>query len=111
VFEDLYDLVSRLWSWSWPCADGKVTEVLGERIGRNQDCARLAVAYEFWVSRDGPYTGECFWTPAVFEIKRVSAARKNVHRHQKVRVRYRPDDPSVNTLDGGVAALLRRNSP
>ena len=110
MFEDLYDAISRLWSWTWPCADGRVTEVLGEHIGRDQDRARLAVAYEFWVGRDGPYTGECFWTPLFSEIKRVAAARRKVHRRQKVRVRYRPDDPSVNTLDGGVAALLRRNS-
>ena len=111
MFEDLCDAVSRLWSWSWPCADGKITDVLGERIGKNQDRARLSVTYEFWVGSDGPYTGECFWKPVFFEIKRVAAARKSVHRNQRVHVRYRPDDPSVNTLDGGVAALLRRNSP
>lgn len=109
MFDDLYDLVSRLWCWSWPCADGKVTEVLGECFGRNRDHARLSVTYEFWVSDDGPYTGECFWTPVFFEIRRVAAARKKVHRNQKVRVRYRPDDPGVNALDGGVAGLLRRN--
>ena len=110
MFEDLLDAVSRLWSWSWPCADGRVTEVLGERIGRNQERARLAVAYEFWVGRDGPYTGESFWTPAFLEIKRVASARQKVHRNQKVRVRYRPDDPGVNAIDGGVAGLLTRNS-
>ena len=37
-------------------------------------------------------------------------ARKKVRRNQKVRVRYRPDDPSVNAIDGGVAGLLTRNS-
>lgn len=110
MFEDLYDAISRLWSWSWPFADGRVTEVLCERIGQNKDRARLSVTYEFWVGSDGPYTGECFWTPVFFEIKRVAAARKRVRRKQKVQVRYRLDDPSVNTLAGGVAALLRRNS-
>lgn len=63
MFGDLYDYIPRLWSWTWPVADGAVTAVLGEHFGRNGDRARLAVAYEFWAASDGPYTGECFWTP------------------------------------------------
>jgi hypothetical protein len=38
----------------------------------------------------------------------MSSARKKLHKRSPVRVRYRRDDPSVNTLDGGVARLLRR---
>jgi len=110
VFEDLYDSISFLWSRRWPVAEGIVTEVLGEHRGRNDDRARLAVSYEFWVGSDGPYTGESFWTPAYCEIRRVAAARKEVHRRQKVQVRYRPDDPSINTLDGGVVRLLKAQS-
>jgi hypothetical protein len=109
MFGDLYDEISRLWSWSWPCADGKITEVLGEKMQNDsKKRARLAVAYEFCVRADGPYTGECFWTPFVFSLSRVAKARRRVRRNQRVRVRYRPDDPSVNTLDGGVASLLKR---
>jgi hypothetical protein len=109
MFEDLYDSISRMWSWSWPSADGKVTEVLGEHITfRNgEKRARLAIAYEFSVGADGPYTGECFWTPVFFSIRRVAKARRKVRARKRVRVRYRSDDPSVNTLDGGVARLLK----
>jgi hypothetical protein len=107
MFDDLFDGLSLFWSGLWPVADGTITEVISERLGRNRDRARLAVAYEFSVGEDGPYTGECFWTPAICELKRVASARRRVHKRQRVRVRYRPDDPSVNTLDGGVARLLK----
>jgi hypothetical protein len=109
MFEDLYDGISRLWSWNWPRAEGKVTEVLAEHLESRsgEKTARLAVAYEFSVGTDGPYTGECFWSPAFCSIRRVAIARRRVRAHQRVRVRYRSDDPSVNTLDGGVAALLK----
>jgi hypothetical protein len=108
MFEDLYDRISMLWSPLWPVADGVVTEVISERLGRERERARLAVAYEFSVGSDGPYTGECFWTPAFFPLRRVSSARRKLHKRVRVRVRYRPDDPSVNTLDGGVASLLKK---
>jgi Protein of unknown function (DUF3592) len=107
MFEDLYDRVSVLWSRLWPVADGRVTEVISERLGRDRDRARLAVAYEFSVGSDGPYTGEGFWTPAFFPIRRVSSARRKLRKGTFVRVRYRPDDPSVNILDGGLAGLLK----
>jgi len=109
MFDDLYDGISRLWSWRWPCADGKITEVLGEHIEfrSGEKRARLAVAYEFSVGADGPYTGECFWSPILLSIRRVAQARRKIHRHQRVRVRYRGDDTSVNMLDGGVSTLLK----
>lgn len=110
MFEDLYDRISLLWSQPWPRADGAITEVISERLGRDRDRARLAVAYEFSIGTDGPYTGECFWAPAFCQPKRIASARRKLHRRQKVSVRYRPDDPSVNTLDGGVVALLRKSS-
>jgi hypothetical protein len=109
MFEDLYDRISVLWSRLWPVADGIVTEVISERLGRDGERARLAVAYEFSVESDGPYTGECFWTPAFFPLSRVSSARRRLRSRAPVRVRYRPDDPSVNTLDGGVARLLKKS--
>jgi len=101
MFEDLYDAVSFLWSWTWPTVDGNVTEVLVERIkhNRNPDTFRLSVTYEFSVGADGPYTGESFWAPAFCRNRRVTAARHKIHNHQRVLVRYRRDDPSVNNLD------------
>ena len=104
MFEELYDHVSRLWSWRWPLADGTVTEVLVERIrhNRGRDSFRLSVTYKFSVGDDGPYTGESFWTPAFCVNKRVVAARRKIRSGQPVRVRYRQDDPSINRLDHSV---------
>jgi hypothetical protein len=101
MFEDLYDGISLLFSWRWPVLPGEVTAVNLERIKhyRGWDTLRLAVAYKFSIGAEGPYTGESFWTPSFFINKRVTAARHKIHNHQQVLVRYRPDDPSVNTLD------------
>jgi hypothetical protein len=87
MLEDLYDRISMLWSRRWPVAEGKVTEVISDRLGTDRKRARLAVAYEFSIGSDGPYTGEGFWTPAFFPLRRVSSAR----------VRYRPDDPQFSS--------------
>jgi hypothetical protein len=106
MFGDLYDVLSMLWSWRWPVASGKVTAFDVER-NREKQTARLALAYEFSIGIDGPYTGECFWQPAFSSERRVAMARRILRLHQSVQVRYRPDDPSVNTLDGGVGKLLK----
>jgi len=102
-----------LWSWRWPVTEGEVTAADIERVRhyRGGDTARLAVAYEFSVGDDGPYTGECFWDPAFCSVKRVAAARWKVRIRHRLRVRYRHDDPSVNTLDGGVRRLLKTSAP
>lgn len=110
MFEDLYDKMSLLFSWRWPLAEGAVTAVDVER-NREKKTARLAVAYEFSVGEDGPYTGESFWTPAFAQERSVAAARRKLRPHQRVTVRYRPDDPSVNTLVGGVTKLLKSIPP
>ncbi len=106
MFEDLYDAVSRAWSWRWPLAEGEVTEVILERIrhrgNSNSDTVRLAIAYEFSVGSNGPYTGESFWRPLFPSMKRMQNAKRKFHRHQRVTVRYRSDDPSVNTMDGRI---------
>ena len=82
---------------------GEVTAVDVERIKNSRrEEFRLAVAYKFSIGNDGPYTGESFWQPAFFSKKRVLAARRSFRVHQQVVVRYRPDDPSVNKLDGRV---------
>lgn len=107
MFEDLYEEVSLLCSRFWTVADGVVTEVISERLGREQQRIRLAVAHEVSVGEDGPYTGESFWTPAFCQLRRVADARKRIRKRQRIRVRYRPSDPSVNTLAGGVPPLLK----
>lgn len=79
------------------------------RHDRNSDTARLAVAYEFSVGDDGPYTGECFWVPAFCSVSRIA---KPVIGGNFISVTpcgsaIAPAIPvSVNTLDGGVARLL-----
>jgi hypothetical protein len=105
MFESLYDEISRLWSWRWPVVEGTITAVDVEEVRRNQ--LRLAVAYMFSVGDDGPYTGESFWTPAFSITQRstIRAAKKAIRVGRSIRVRYRPDDPSVNTLEGGVRRL------
>jgi hypothetical protein len=104
MFGDLYDALSMLWSWSWPIATGEATVVEVERLrhSRGRDTLRLCVAYKFFVGSDGPYTGESFWAPAFFRNKRVSAGRHKMRSRQRVLVRYRTDDPSVNRLDPSV---------
>ena len=103
MFSDLFDAVSYLWSWRWPAADGEVTAVDIERVGEGRNKTfRLAVAYEFSLGADGPYTGESFWQPAFFAKRRVQNTARKFHRHQQVAIRYRADDPSINRLDRSV---------
>ena len=103
MFGDLYDALSYLWSWQWPVAQGEVTAIDVERIQRGRDTTfRLAIAYEFSLGTDGPYTGESFWRPAFFAKSRVQSTARKFHRRQPVTVRYRSDDPSVNRLDRSV---------
>jgi hypothetical protein len=101
MFEDIYDSISFLWSWRWPSTQGQVTSADIERIRRSRgvERIRLAIAYEFSVRDDGPYTGESFWEPLFFPRTRVAAAQHKFHLHRSVSVRYRADDPSVNRLD------------
>jgi Protein of unknown function (DUF3592) len=104
VLADLYDAISLLWSWRWPEIPGEITAVDVDRVQDSEgiETFRLAVAYKFSIGNDGPYTGESFWHPTVSSKKRVFSARDNVRVNQKVNVRYRPDDPSVNKLDRSV---------
>ena len=101
MFDDLYDAISIVWSCRWPTSKGEVTAVDIERLrhSRGGDTLRLAIAYKFSLGDDGPYTGESFWEPIFFARKRVFAVRHKVRVRQPVTVRYRRDDPSVNTLD------------
>ncbi len=102
MFEDLCDSISFLWAWRWPTVGGEITAVNVERIkqSRGGETLRLAIAYKFSVGEDGPYAGESFWEPLFFcKKRRILAARRRLRTRQHVLVRYRPDDPSVNTLD------------
>ena len=103
MFSELYDAVSYLWSWRWPEAMGEVTAVDVERIKSGGNIQlRLAVAYKFSINDDGPYTGESFWNLAFYVNRRVLAGKRKIRHGQKVTIRYRQDDPSVNRLDGRV---------
>ncbi len=108
MFEALRDELSLMFSWRWPTANGEVLLIESERIGRDRDELRLCVVYQFYVGDDGPYTGEAYWSPLRhyrgFEKFRIS--RRKLRKGTPVQVRYREDDPSVNTLDGGVGRYL-----
>lgn len=101
MFSEIYDALSKLWSWHWPTVEGEVTDACIERIGSNQDRTRLNVAYKFSIGDDGPYTGDATWQPlfSIGSAKTLAAARRKCHVGRKLPVRYRPDDPSVNTAD------------
>ena len=102
MFEDLYDALSRLWSFSWPATQAEVTDIELERIGNpDENRIRLCVCYKFWVGDDGPYSGEDFWKPAftIGQVKRLRDAKKKLNAKRMVSVRYRPADPSINRLD------------
>src|SRR6202035_3044291 len=95
MFSDLYDNISLLFSWRWPCAEGEITAV--RMLGGS---GRLRLEYRFLLG-DGSYIGEAgcpSWS--------VGTAAVNIHERfpigQAVTVRYRRDNPSVNTLDRGV---------
>jgi len=101
MFEDLYDAISVLWSKRWPSVESEITAADIERVpGRRKDRLRLAVAYKFFVGEDGPYTGVSFWDPPrSWSEQRTIAAKNRFQVGQQIRVRYRSDNPSVNTLD------------
>jgi hypothetical protein len=108
MFEDLYDAISFLWSNRWPSVKGEITAVEVERLtGRRKDRFRLAIAYKFFIGEDGPYTGVSFWDPPRSRAEESATAAKNkFHVGQQMPVRYRADDPSVNTLDRAAWAAL-----
>jgi hypothetical protein len=103
MFEDLFDELSKLWSWRWPMVEGKVVTVEIERLHEetSSEVARLCVVYSFCVGDDGPYGGEGFWKPpfTLTAAKRLNRARQKLRAGNAVLVRYRPDDPSINRLD------------
>jgi hypothetical protein len=85
MFGDLYDSISLLFSQRWPKAEATITAV---NRGINGE---LMVIYEFSVDGDGPYTGESASSDDTVFINTLIG--------QRVMVRYRKGDPSVNKLD------------
>ena len=83
MFKDLYDEISKLWSWRWPVALRQVVLVEIERVrhaNSSRDTLRLSVVYSFWVNDEGPYGGEGFWTPAFSfgAVKKLREARRKL---------------------------------
>jgi hypothetical protein len=58
----------------------------------------IVVVYEFSLNNDGPYTGSSS-SPGWFDPPEMTSISEKLRAGQPVAVRYRPDDPSVNTLD------------
>ena len=58
----------------------------------------LFISYEFSVGQDGPYTGESSWPsrPGDTDVTNLS---ERLRVGQPLTIHYRPDDPSVNTVD------------
>ena len=61
----------------------------------------VVVTYGFSLSDDGPYTGESY-APSWFGGTDVISISKKLAVGQKVMIRYRPDRPSLNTIDRSV---------
>jgi hypothetical protein len=100
VLEALYNAISKLFSWRWPTTEGEILQVDVETASRwRYSTLQLAVAYKFSVGDDGPYTGEYSWQPGDMANDQVVAAKERLQVGQAVTVCYRPDDPSVSTLD------------
>ena len=97
MFEDLFDSISKLFSWRWPTAEGVIIAIRTKLAGRGK--LRLAISYEFSVGTDGPYTGEDYCGTRFFPAATIAANKMLVGK--AVTVRYRPNDPSINTLDPG----------
>ncbi len=93
MFSETYDWLSKVFSWNWPTAEGEITAVrfLSPDEG-------LIIEYKFLVGDDGPYTGESRISSWSVHID-VMDIHKTLAIGTPITVHYRPDDPSVNTLD------------
>ena len=127
MFDALWEGLAKLSSWRWPVAQGQVVlaaiEIVpaGEGFSGSDGHCQLRVTYKFNINADGPYVGEACWTPtqpaqvswtAANDLEEDRAKLEPLTRQlppgYPVQVRYRPDDPRVNKLDGGVEKLLRK---
>ena len=96
MVEDFRDSVSLLLSRNWPTADGQITGVSAYPYDRGG--IQFALTYTFFVSDDGPYSGESH-SPGWFPGEKVVEINDKFRVGQKVTVRYRPDNPTINKLD------------
>ena len=89
MFEDLRDYFSKLCFWRLPTAEATVTRIEVDRV-----TGRVLIYYQFSLGDDGPYTGMHF-----AEGELPLPAVKSLNVGQAITVRYRRDDPSINTLN------------
>ena len=97
MFGELYENLSLLFYWRWPTVEGVITAA-DLIYGRYP---AIVIVYEFSVGEDGPYTGQSrspFW----FGSTNVNGINKQLAAGERVLVRYRPNQPSVNKLDSSV---------
>ena len=94
MLSDLYNYVSLLFSWRWPKAEGTITSAQIQRVRE----LRVVIEYKFNLGADGPYTGESSQRFLSMELDCVDITER-FRPGAPVTIRYRPDDPSVSTLD------------
>jgi len=102
MFEELYDSLSGLMSWTWPTVEGEVTASNVRHVFSGEGTTfGLEIAYKFLVGEGGPYVGLFTWA-GTSDKRRATAAQQALQVGNPVLVRFRPDDPSVNKLDRSV---------
>ena len=82
----------------WPIAQGQITG--WNRIQRDKENF-VIVSYKFSVGDDGPYTGQESWQPSMkFRGQDLADnAERLLFDGRSIDVRYKPSDPSENTVD------------
>jgi len=87
MFEEIRDRISALFSSRWLTAAGEITAVrfLGHPGG-------VVVEYKFSLKDDGPFVGED-------RLRNIMDIHTTLPIGGAVTVRYRPDNPSENSLD------------
>lgn len=95
MFRDLYNSASMVLSWRWPRAEGVVTTV---RVAPYRSGLKIVLEYKFSVDEQGPYAGESE-APSWFGGTEMLNVNKAFQIGQSVTIRYRRDDPSINTID------------
>ena len=62
MFEELYDSLSGLMSWTWPTVEGEVTASNVRHVFSGEGTTfGLEIAYKFLVGEGGPYVGLFTW--------------------------------------------------
>ena len=87
----------------WPTAEGCITAVSAYPYEHG---VQFAITYQFSVAEDGPYTGVCH-SPTWFPGEDIRDVNTKFQVGQVVKIRFRPDDPSVNKLDASTWEELK----